>query len=86
MWSTGVKSYYLMCSLYTYICTIIFYVYVIQHKREEYVNAKKAAEEAKILKQKAIQREKVNMVTAELEPYSKVHVSMLDFAELPGTG
>ncbi|XP_075597894.1 epithelial-stromal interaction protein 1 isoform X2 [Balearica regulorum gibbericeps] len=32
--------------------------YQQKHKREEYVNAKKAAEEAKILKQKAIQREK----------------------------
>lgn len=74
-----------MCSLYTYICKIIFCVYVIQHKREEYVKAKKAAEEAEILKKKAIQREKVNMVTAELEPYKKVHVLMLDFAELHGT-
>lgn len=69
MCSTEVKSSYLMCSLYTYICKIIFCVYVIQHKREEYVKAKKAAEEAEILKKKAIQREKVNMVTAELEPY-----------------
>ncbi|KAM6291929.1 epithelial-stromal interaction protein 1 [Porphyrio hochstetteri] len=32
--------------------------YQQKHKREEYVKAKKAAEEAKILKQKAIQREK----------------------------
>lgn len=71
MCTTGVKSSYLTCSLYTHICKIIFHVYVIQHKREEYVKAKKAAEEAEILKKKAIQREKVNMVTAELEPYNK---------------
>ncbi|NXT79652.1 ESIP1 protein, partial [Zapornia atra] len=32
--------------------------YQQKHKREEYVKAKKASEEAKILKQKAIQREK----------------------------
>lgn len=74
-----------MCALYTYICKIIFYVYVIQHKREEYVKAKKAAEEAEILKKKAIQREKVSTVIEELEPYNKVHVLMLDFAELHGT-
>lgn len=75
-----------MCSLYTYTRKIIFYVYVIQRKREEYVKAKKAAEEAEVLKKKAIQREKVNMVTAELETYNKVHVLMLDFSELHGTG
>lgn len=69
-----------MCSLYAYICKTIFYVYIIQHKREEYVKAKKAAEEAEILKKKAIQREKVNMVTTELEAYDKVYVLMLDFA------
>ncbi|NWX40144.1 ESIP1 protein, partial [Steatornis caripensis] len=54
----GSSQGYLMGSLYTYACKIIFYVYVIQHKREEYVKAKKAAEEAEILKKKAIQREK----------------------------
>ncbi|XP_054695547.1 epithelial-stromal interaction protein 1 isoform X2 [Grus americana] len=37
--------------------------YQQKHKREEYVNAKKAAEEAKILKQKAIQREKTRSHT-----------------------
>uniref|UniRef100_A0A8C0IBP8 Epithelial stromal interaction 1 n=1 Tax=Bubo bubo TaxID=30461 RepID=A0A8C0IBP8_BUBBB len=41
--------------------------YQQKHKREEYIKAKKAAEEAEILKKKAIQREKVNMVTAELD-------------------
>lgn len=33
---------------------------------------------------KAIQREKVNIVTAELASYNKVLVLMLDFAELHG--
>uniref|UniRef100_A0A8C8AUQ4 Epithelial stromal interaction 1 n=1 Tax=Otus sunia TaxID=257818 RepID=A0A8C8AUQ4_9STRI len=41
--------------------------YQQKHKREEYIKAKKAAEEAEILKKKAIQREKVNMVTVELD-------------------
>lgn len=68
-----------MCSLCMYICKIIFYIYVIQHKREEYIRAKKAAEEAEILKMKAIQREKVNIVTAESALYDKVHVLIFDF-------
>ncbi|NWW50363.1 ESIP1 protein, partial [Pedionomus torquatus] len=48
--------------------------YQQKHKREEYIKAKKAAEEAEVLKKKAIQREKVNMVAEELEPYNKVCV------------
>lgn len=42
-----------------YICKIFFNFNFIKYKREEYMKAKKAAEEAEILKKKAIQREKV---------------------------
>ncbi|KFV20475.1 Epithelial-stromal interaction protein 1, partial [Tauraco erythrolophus] len=39
--------------------------YQQKHKREEYVKAKKAAEEAEILKKKAIQREKAEILEAK---------------------
>lgn len=57
----------------------------MQHKKEEYIKAKKAAEEAEILKKKAIQREKVNLVTADLS-HITAHVLMLDVDELHETG
>ncbi|NXN08009.1 ESIP1 protein, partial [Indicator maculatus] len=39
--------------------------YQQKHKREEYIKAKKAAEEAEILKKKAIQREKAERLEAK---------------------